>query len=202
MATSKKIEEKYQKMLKEIQKRPENRHCFDCSGRGNQYVVLNYGVFVCTTCSGIHREEQHKIKSVGMSTFSTEEIKALERGGNGTAKSIWLAKACATRPRHPSHSASAPVTTPPLALRRRPRRGRTRHCYPRSRRRAGRHEAPRRPVSVSVLASAQPAAGFARSCGMHLRPTRPLPARQATQSEGQPPPEGDIPKIRAHIKAK
>ncbi|EOD39924.1 hypothetical protein EMIHUDRAFT_223106 [Emiliania huxleyi CCMP1516] len=45
MATSKKIEEKYQKMLKEIQKRPENRHCFDCSGRGNQYVVLNYGVF-------------------------------------------------------------------------------------------------------------------------------------------------------------
>lgn len=114
MATSKKIEEKYQKMLKEIQKRPENRHCFDCSGRGNQYVVLNYGVFVCTTCSGIHREEQHKIKSVGMSTFSTEEIKALERGGNGTAKSIWLAKACAARPRHPSHSASAPVTTPPL----------------------------------------------------------------------------------------
>ena len=114
MATSKKIEEKYQKMLKEIQKRPENRHCFDCSGRGNQYVVLNYGVFVCTTCSGIHREEQHKIKSVGMSTFSTEEIKALERGGNGTAKSIWLAKACAARPRHPSHSTSAPVTTPPL----------------------------------------------------------------------------------------
>ena len=33
MATSKKIEEKYQRILKECQKRPENRTCFDCTGR-------------------------------------------------------------------------------------------------------------------------------------------------------------------------
>jgi hypothetical protein len=92
MATSKKVEEKYQRLLKEIQKRPENRTCFDCGGRGCQYVVLNYGTFVCTTCSGIHREEQHKIKSVGMSTFTTDEIKALDQGGNAVAKATWLAR--------------------------------------------------------------------------------------------------------------
>lgn len=91
MASNKKIEEKYQKLLKEIQKRPENRSCFDCSGRANQYVVLNFNTFVCTTCSGIHRELQHRIKSVGMSTFSPEEIKALDKAGNAVAKSIWMA---------------------------------------------------------------------------------------------------------------
>ena len=45
MATSKKIEEKYQKLLKEIQKRPENKMCFDCNSRGNQYVVLTLNTF-------------------------------------------------------------------------------------------------------------------------------------------------------------
>ena len=91
MATSKKIEEKYQRLLKEIQKRPENRKCFDCTGRANQYVVLDFNTFVCTTCSGIHRELQHRIKSVGMSTFSTDEIKTLDKMGNAVATSIWMA---------------------------------------------------------------------------------------------------------------
>ena len=91
MASSKKIEEKYQRLLKEIQKRPGNRDCFDCTGRGNQYVVLNFNTLVCTTCSGVHRELQHRIKSVGMSTFSTEEIKELDKGGNTVAASTWLA---------------------------------------------------------------------------------------------------------------
>ena len=86
------LEEKYQKILKECQKRPENRGCSDCTGRGNQYVVLDFNTFVCTTCSGIHREMQHKIKSVGMSTFTTEEIKAIDKGGNALAKAQWMAR--------------------------------------------------------------------------------------------------------------
>ena len=92
MATSKKIEEKYQKLLKEIQKRPENKMCFDCNSRGNQYVVLTLNTFVCTQCSGIHREMQHRIKSVGMSTFTTDEIKALDKAGNAVAKAVWMGK--------------------------------------------------------------------------------------------------------------
>ena len=86
------VQEKYQRILKECQKRPENRSCFDCSGRGNQYVVLNFNTFVCTTCSGIHREMQHKIKSVGMSTFTTDEIKLVDKGGNAIAKATWMAR--------------------------------------------------------------------------------------------------------------
>ena len=90
--STKKLEEKYQKILKECQKRPENRSCFDCTGRGNQYIVLDFNTFVCTTCSGIHREMQHKIKSVGMSTFSIDEIKAVDAGGNKAAQAVWMAK--------------------------------------------------------------------------------------------------------------
>ena len=75
------LEEKYQKILKECQKRPENRTCNDCTGRGNQYVVLNYGVFVCTTCSGIHREEQHKIKSADKQAAMKAEIDAAHYKG-------------------------------------------------------------------------------------------------------------------------
>ena len=45
---------------------------------GSSVSVLDFNTFVCTTCSGIHRELQHRIKGVAMSTFTTEEIKALD----------------------------------------------------------------------------------------------------------------------------
>ena len=96
------MEEKYQKILKDCQKKPENKGCFDCVSRGNQYVVLNFNTFVCTTCSGIHREMQHKIKSVGMSTFSIDEIKAVAAGGNAVAKASWMAKHGPNDPQMPS----------------------------------------------------------------------------------------------------
>ena len=92
MANSKKVEEKYQRILKECQKRQENRTCFDCNSRGNQYVVLNLNVFVCTTCSGIHREINHRVKSVGMSTFTTDEIKAIDKAGNAVGNAMWMGR--------------------------------------------------------------------------------------------------------------
>jgi hypothetical protein len=33
-------------------------------------------------CSGIHREFSHRVKSVSLSTFTLEEVKALKEGGN------------------------------------------------------------------------------------------------------------------------
>ncbi|KAJ1617513.1 hypothetical protein T492DRAFT_1099169, partial [Pavlovales sp. CCMP2436] len=45
-------EENIVKLLKEIQKRPGNKQCADCTSR-QPYVVLNFNVFACTTCSGI-----------------------------------------------------------------------------------------------------------------------------------------------------
>lgn len=90
-ASSKKLEEKYNKILLDVKKRPHNRTCFDCNARGTNYANLNVNTFVCTTCSGIHREMQHKVKSIGMSTFTIDEIKALDAGGNARAHAVWLA---------------------------------------------------------------------------------------------------------------
>ncbi|RVX19477.1 putative ADP-ribosylation factor GTPase-activating protein AGD14 [Vitis vinifera] len=41
----------------------------------------NFLTFVCTNCSGIHREFTHRIKSVSMAKFTTEEVTALQAGG-------------------------------------------------------------------------------------------------------------------------
>lgn len=34
------------------------------------------------TCSGLHREFQHKCKGISMSKWTAEEVKAIEAGGN------------------------------------------------------------------------------------------------------------------------
>ena len=60
-AMNKKLEEKRNKeRLSKIVKLPENKKCFDCAGRGRtQYVVMPLWTFVCTGCSGVHREFSH-----------------------------------------------------------------------------------------------------------------------------------------------
>jgi len=44
--------------------------------------VLDFGVFVCSACSGIHREMTHKVKGIGMSTFNDKDIELLTANGN------------------------------------------------------------------------------------------------------------------------
>lgn len=42
------------------------------------------------TCSGIHREFTHRVKSVSMSKFTSPEVEALQKGGNQRAREIYL----------------------------------------------------------------------------------------------------------------
>jgi Putative GTPase activating protein for Arf len=51
-------------------------------------VVMDFGVFVCSGCSGIHREMNHKVKGIAMCNFSDKEIEILTSNGNGV--SIYL----------------------------------------------------------------------------------------------------------------
>ncbi|KAL7718966.1 Stromal membrane-associated protein [Entamoeba marina] len=64
----------------------------DCQAMGPVYVVLDFGTFVCQTCSGIHREFSHRVKSISMASFKPEEMKKIKEMGNEKAKRIWLAK--------------------------------------------------------------------------------------------------------------
>lgn len=51
--------------------------------QGTTYVVTEFGIFVCSSCSGIHREMSHKgVKGIGMSNFTDKETELLATQGN------------------------------------------------------------------------------------------------------------------------
>lgn len=57
---------------------------------GPQYVCTNFWTFICTNCSGLHREFTHRVKSVSMAKFTSQEVASLQGGGNERAKEIFL----------------------------------------------------------------------------------------------------------------
>ncbi|XP_063918337.1 arf-GAP domain and FG repeat-containing protein 1 isoform X1 [Zophobas morio] len=93
MASSrKKQDEKNLKTLRELGAQPQNKYCFDCNQRGPTYVDMTIGSFVCTKCSGMLRglTPPHRVKSISMATFTTEEIDMLKSRGNDYCRSVWL----------------------------------------------------------------------------------------------------------------
>ncbi|KAJ1393244.1 ARFGAP/RecO-like zinc finger [Sesbania bispinosa] len=87
---SRKEEEKNEKIIRGLMKLPPNRRCINCNSLGPQYVCTNFWTFICMTCSGIHREFTHRVKSVSMAKFTSQEVDALQNGGNQRAREIYL----------------------------------------------------------------------------------------------------------------
>ncbi|CAM8970921.1 unnamed protein product [Rhodiola kirilowii] len=87
---SRKIDERNEKIVRGLLKLPPNRRCINCDALGPQYVCTNFWTFICTTCSGIHREFTHRVKSISMSKFTTQEVEALQNGGNQRARELYL----------------------------------------------------------------------------------------------------------------
>ncbi|CAO2197191.1 unnamed protein product [Urochloa humidicola] len=87
---SRREEERNEKIIRGLMKLPSNRKCINCNSVGPQYVCTNFWTFICLSCSGIHREFTHRVKSVSMSKFTTQEVRALEQGGNQRARDIYL----------------------------------------------------------------------------------------------------------------
>ncbi|XP_038695871.1 probable ADP-ribosylation factor GTPase-activating protein AGD14 isoform X2 [Tripterygium wilfordii] len=88
MANRANEDEKNERIIRSLLKLPENRRCINCNSLGPQYVCSNFWTFVCTNCSGIHREFTHRVKSVSMAKFTSQEVAALQEGGNQRAKEI------------------------------------------------------------------------------------------------------------------
>ncbi|KAK6941553.1 Arf GTPase activating protein [Dillenia turbinata] len=104
MASQLKEDEKNERIIRGLLKLPANRRCMNCNSLGPQYVCTNFWTFVCTTCSGIHREFTHRVKSVSMAKFTPQEVSALQGGGNETAKEIYLKEWDAQRQSFPDSS--------------------------------------------------------------------------------------------------
>ncbi|XP_059461778.1 probable ADP-ribosylation factor GTPase-activating protein AGD14 [Corylus avellana] len=90
MANRMKEDERIERIIRGLLRHPENRRCINCNSLGPQYVCTNFLTFVCTNCSGVHREFTHRVKSVSMAKFSTEEVSALQAGGNERARQIYF----------------------------------------------------------------------------------------------------------------
>ncbi|XP_021746352.1 arf-GAP domain and FG repeat-containing protein 1-like isoform X2 [Chenopodium quinoa] len=85
-----KEEDKIEKIIRGLLKLPENRRCINCNSLGPQYVCMTFLTYVCTNCSGVHREFTHRVKSVSMAKFSMEEVTALQAGGNERARQSYF----------------------------------------------------------------------------------------------------------------
>eukprot|EP00703_Trepomonas_sp_PC1_P001280 JAP95326.1 Arf GTP activating protein [Trepomonas sp. PC1] len=80
--------EKCKKILEGLRRNPENRRCANCASMAVPYVCLEYGTFVCTRCSALHRDLTHRVKSITASKFKQEEIASVQ--GNGNDSNLYL----------------------------------------------------------------------------------------------------------------
>mmetsp|Transcript_12167 Transcript_12167/g.18160 ORF Transcript_12167/g.18160 Transcript_12167/m.18160 type:complete len:499 (-) Transcript_12167:201-1697(-) len=88
---SSKSQEKLVKLIRELRKLKSNKKCFDCTEKVPQYVNITYSTFICEACAGIHRNFNHKVKSISAATFNEDEVADLKAGGNAAAKKLWRA---------------------------------------------------------------------------------------------------------------
>lgn len=89
-----------EQLLKKIRKLEANCTCPNCHtpaprGIGFGSVCVKFGTFVCDMCKTSHQAISHRVKSVSMSAWTLEEVRALEhpQGGNALAAQTWLADA-------------------------------------------------------------------------------------------------------------
>ncbi|XP_039118533.1 probable ADP-ribosylation factor GTPase-activating protein AGD14 [Dioscorea cayenensis subsp. rotundata] len=90
MASRIKEDEKNEKIIRGLLKLPANKRCINCNSLGPQYVCTNFWTFICTNCSGLHREFTHRVKSISMAKFTSQEVHALQGGGNERAREIYF----------------------------------------------------------------------------------------------------------------
>lgn len=88
-----KQDDKFSLAIREIQvNTPANKQCFDCEQRGPTYINMTIGSFVCTKCSGMLRgiNPPHRIKSISMSSFTSDEVELMRSKGNLWCAAVWL----------------------------------------------------------------------------------------------------------------
>ncbi|KAK3156333.1 hypothetical protein QOZ80_2AG0105830 [Eleusine coracana subsp. coracana] len=90
MASRVKEDERNERIIRGLLKLPANKRCINCNNLGPQYVCTNFSTFVCTNCSGAHREFTHRVKSISMAKFTAQEVTALQEGGNERARELFF----------------------------------------------------------------------------------------------------------------
>jgi len=81
----------WQVLVKEL-KQGSNKHCADCMSTDTEWASINLGVFICITCSAVHRSlgtHISKIRSLTLDEWDEESYMSMKKQGNTLANSYW-----------------------------------------------------------------------------------------------------------------
>lgn len=84
--------EKNQKFIRELSLKPDNRVCFDCNAKSTPNIIMDYGIFVCSFCAGVHRNFQHKAKGISMTNFKDPDVEHIKNCGGNSVRNFILKK--------------------------------------------------------------------------------------------------------------
>lgn len=93
--------------LAKLRRLPENRRCATCKHEdrlGYNAICVKFQIFVCGDCKSAHQAFSHRCKSVTMSNWNKDEVRALTGaagGGNVANMAKYFAKLPADSPQWP-----------------------------------------------------------------------------------------------------
>uniref|UniRef100_A0A3B3VFJ8 ArfGAP with dual PH domains 1 n=1 Tax=Poecilia latipinna TaxID=48699 RepID=A0A3B3VFJ8_9TELE len=81
-------QERIRERIKELLRKPGNGNCADCEVADPEWASYTLGVFVCHSCSGLHRNiaQISKVKSLLLDPWSYSELEFIDSVGNNAAK--------------------------------------------------------------------------------------------------------------------
>jgi hypothetical protein len=93
MASQVKVPEKVQAAIfAQLLNTPANAECADCCSRSPTWVSLDFGVFVCMRCSGVHRQlgpHISRVRSVKLDGWTKDNIEIMAKVGNRVANDYY-----------------------------------------------------------------------------------------------------------------
>ncbi len=72
-------------IFKQLMTNPANTKCFDCGTFNPLWASINNGVFVCLSCSGLHRNlgvQVSAVRSLTLDSWTERQLKSMSLGGN------------------------------------------------------------------------------------------------------------------------